>query len=238
MSIVMPDRAMRSIDLLRRGRRAMVDAFTYVLRVGGGVACFSVLALNFSAYGGEQEPIINKLLGNIRAELPKGWTASYDKENLWLQVSRDEKVLSTFEVINGPAGGDRAELEEFVFAFRVMPGMTQAEYRRLKAENARIEKEAQVLYESLVNRKVPQELLDGFLPRSKEETVDVARLEALKTARRSLPDFAFGAISLQWGYGAPSWPTHLYVVDDKTREECAGVEGGVLKLLEKFEERD
>ena len=51
-----------------------------------------VLISTFSAQGGEAEQNVSELLEKIRAEIPKDWTASYDKKDSWLEVSRDKPV--------------------------------------------------------------------------------------------------------------------------------------------------
>lgn len=66
----------------------------------------------------ETEQTVNDLLRMIRAELPTGWTASYDKTNSWLEISRDAAVLSVSAAPNSPPG-EPPEQSQYAFAFRV-----------------------------------------------------------------------------------------------------------------------
>jgi hypothetical protein len=55
-----------------------------------------------SARAGEAAQTPNELLKAVRAELPKGWSASYDKKDLCLKISRDEAVGSKSAQPNAP----------------------------------------------------------------------------------------------------------------------------------------
>jgi len=187
------------------------------------------LGLSFSAAGGQQEQTINELLRKVRAELPKGWTASYDAEDSRLEVSRDDAVPSLSAFPNAPPN-EKPKRRKFAFAFFVIAAVSPAEYRRLSAENARIEKEAAALYEDLVKRKVPHKF-DSFLPQTDLEKADVARYEALITTLQSRPDFYFRDISLLRPPGA----RQIIVTDDKILKECTRVQERVVELFSKYE---
>jgi hypothetical protein len=187
-----------------------------------------VLGLILSASAGQQDQTANALLANVRAELPKGWTASYDEEDSILRVSRDEMVSSSSTAPNLPMN-EKPERRKFSFSFRVGPGVSPAEHRRLSTENAKIQKEASAIYEDLVKKRVPHKF-DSFLPDTDSERATVARYEALKKSLHDLPDYYFRDISLQWVWGSPRIP-RIFVRDDKIRDECAQVRERVVKLL-------
>ena len=193
---------------------------------------FLTLALISSARGGQQERTANELLKNVRAELPKGWSATYDKEYSWLEVSRDEAVSSMSGLPNSPLY-EKPERRIFRFAFRVMPAVSPDEYHRWSTENAKIQKQATALYEDLVKRRVSQKF-DSFMPRTDSERTDVARYEALKASLHILPDFYFHDISLRWQLGSPG--AHAIIItEDKIRDECTRVQKRVMKLLSKYD---
>ena len=193
---------------------------------------FLALVSSLSDGRGQQEQTVNELLGKVRAELPKGWTASYNKEDLRLEVSRDDAVPSLSAFPNGPPG-EKPERRKYAFAFFVIPAVSPAEHRRLSAENARIQKEADALYQDLVKRHVSHKF-DSFLPQTDSEKADVARYEALIASFHFLPNFYFRDISLLWPPGA----RQIIVTDDKILKECAQVQERVVALFSKYETPD
>jgi len=191
---------------------------------------FLTLALISCGRGRQQEGSANQLLKNIRAELPKGWSATYDREYSWLEVSRDESVSSLSGLPNSPLN-EKPERRIFAFAFRVVPVVSPGEYHRWSTENAKVQKELTALYEGLVKRRVSQKF-DSFIPGTDTERTDVARYNALKASLHILPDFYFRDISLRWGLGSPG--DAINISDDKIRDECSRVQERVLKLLSKY----
>ena len=194
------------------------------------ILAFTLMAVSLIASA--DEPAVDRLLRGVRAELPKGWSASYDKEHAWLEVSHDEAVLAISALPNGPPD-EKPEWRTFVFAFRVVAAVHPTEYRRLSAENAQIQKKATALYEDLISKKVSHKF-DSFLPSTNEEKAAVAQYEALKKSLHTLPDFYFDAISLQWGLNSPDNPI-IRVTDDRVRDECTRVQEKVVKHLSKYE---
>lgn len=193
------------------------------------ILAFTFLALSLVASA--DEPTVNQLLGIVRAELPKGWTVSYDKEHAWLEVSRDEAVLSIPTLPNG-SGAEKPQRRTFIFAFRVVAAVHPTEYRRLSAENAQIQKNATALYEELISKRVSHKF-DSFSPSTNEEKVAVAQYQALKKSLRRLPDFYCDAISLEWSLNSPDYPI-ISITDDRIRDECTRVQEKVMKLLFKY----
>lgn len=178
------------------------------------------------------EQTVTELVRAIRAELPRGWSASYEKETSGVRVERGEKVPAVFAVMNGPAG-EKSKPSAFVFTYRINPFLLVDEFGRLRAENEKIQKEVTVLYDQLVKRHVSQKF-DDFLPVNEEDKKLVARYEALKSSLHLLPDFHFRDISVSWSYNGPGWPS-IYVTDDRAREECSRVKVSVVKLLSKYD---
>jgi hypothetical protein len=74
-----------------------------------------------SARGEHQEQTVNRLLRSVRAELPKGWTASYDKTYAWLEISRDKAVLCESALPNGPSPPRNLSEECSVFRSASLP---------------------------------------------------------------------------------------------------------------------
>jgi hypothetical protein len=158
------------------------------------LACLRQIPLEAANPGAQpQKPptlkTANELLRIVRAELPKGWSASYDKEYSWLEISRDEAVSTILGIINGPPG-QKPERRKFLFAFRIVSGITVSEYRRLSAENVRVHEEANELFEQLVKMRIRRKF-DSFLGRTDEEKKAVARYEGLKSSLHSLPSYYF-----------------------------------------------
>jgi hypothetical protein len=192
---------------------------------------FTFLAISLVASA--EEPSVNRLLHAIRAELPKGWAASYDEECSWLEVSRDEAVLCVSALPNGL--GDE-ESESFAFAFRVVEVVHLEDYRRLFAENEQTRKKLGTIYQELIEKGVSHKF-DSFLPRTKEEEMAVGQYEALKKSLHKIPDFYFGNVSLAWEFNSPGNPV-IIVSDDRVRDECAKVQENVVRLLSKYEDAE
>lgn len=194
------------------------------------ILALTSLALTLVASAGE--PAIDRLLRGIRAELPKGWSASYDKEYAWLEVSRDEAV---FVALTGPnsSPGLPPWRTQFAIGFRVKPIVLPEEYRRWSAENLQIQKKANALYDELKKRGLQQKF-DSFGWKTEDDKKTVARYEALKKSLHWLPDFYFGDICLWWVFNSPEQPG-IDVIDVRIGEECAKVQENVVKLLSKYE---
>lgn len=194
------------------------------------ILVFTFLALSLIASA--DDSTVNRLLRGVRAELPEGWTAAYDKDHAWLEVSRDEAVPSVSARPNISAD-EKPERRKFTFSFRVVAKLHPTEYRRLSAENAQIQKQLSALYQDLISKRVSHKF-DSFLPGTDEEKAAVAQYEALKTSLHTLPDFHFDTISLKWGFNSPDNPI-IDVIDDRTHDECRRVQERVIKLLSKYE---
>ena len=189
--------------------------------------------LTVSAHGEWPEETVNQLLRSVRAELPKGWSASYEKENSVLKVSRDKAVSLIYYFINHPPG-QKPERRKFFFAFSVLPALTPSEYRRLSAENVKIQKEAAELYEDLKKRGLSHKF-DSFGGETDEDKAAVARYDALKMSRHSLPDYYFRDIGLRLAVGlSVSKFSEIYITDERIRGECTKVQNSIVKLLSKY----
>lgn len=179
---------------------------------------------------------VEDLLRQVRAALPEGWRASYEKEYSYLQVARDRPVLANRFVINGTPFTE-PKLQEFGFSFRVLPYVRPEDYRRWRLENVKLEERRSALYEELVKRRVGHKF-DSFIPRTDQEKAAVAEYEALKGGH-PLPDFYFGEISLRWIEGSlssnpsPDWE----FADERVGAECRQVQSKVLSLLSTYEAR-
>ena len=185
-------------------------------------------------YGEVPEPTVRRLLTRIRTELPKGWEATYDKDDAWLQVKR-EKPLFVFSAQPNSSPFEAAKSRQFTFAFRIVPHVSLQEYRRLSDENARIGLEIDTVHAELVRRKIGRKF-DDFLPRTPEDKILVARYELLRKSRHSLPDFYFGDVSLKWGFNGPDSPI-FSVRDERQSNECNLVQNRVVSLLTNYEKR-
>ena len=186
----------------------------------------------FLAVAGTPEKSVHELLQKVRAELPKGWTARYDKEYSWLEVSRDESVLALSAVPNG-SPDEKSERWQFRFSFRVLPFVPHLEYQRLSVENEKIQKKAHEIYEALGKRHVDQKF-DNFFPKTDEDKQMVAQYEALKKSLHRLPNFYFRDIGLDWLFNSPDNPK-IDVLDEGVRDECENVRNIVISLLSKYD---
>jgi hypothetical protein len=183
---------------------------------------------------------VNLLLSRMQAELPKGWRATYEKETSVLEITRDELIIAENVIINGPPDWKPPGRDfKFTFALRALPFVAPDDFRRLNAENARIQKEISALYEDLVRKRIPYKF-DRFVGESEEQKAAVARYEALRNSRHDLPRFYSRNLSLEWVYGwldnSVSGNADVAIYDAKEREECTRVQKKILALLSRYED--
>jgi len=181
------------------------------------VSTFLMLSLVVKA----EESSVNQLLRGIRGELPKGWAVSYDEEYEWLEVSRNEAIVSLSALPNGDLF-EESEQRTFAFAFRVIEAVNLKDYRRLRADNERTKTLMIAMYQDRTNKRISHKF-DSFVPKNKEEEMAVAQYEALKKSLHTLPDFYFGTISLRWAFNS-SDNRVMSIVDDRVRDECTRVQ--------------
>jgi hypothetical protein len=181
---------------------------------------------------------VDLLLTRIRAELPEGWHASYEREYSVLEVAREEAVWATGVVPNGPSG-QKPERTKFTFAFRVFPFVSTVEHRQMNAENTAIERQLEVLHEELEKKKLTHKgEAVAFFAKTDEEKEAVARYKALDDSRHDLPELYFADLSLAWLYGQlvdPDWGRSMSFEDERVREECMQTQKRVLALLSRYE---
>ena len=178
----------------------------------------------------DQQTVV-RLVQRIRSQLPKGWTASYDREDSWLEIERVKSVL-WLPAIPNRSLADKPEEGTVSIAFRVVPYVAPSEYGRLKDENDRLQKEANALYEDLSKRVRPSK--DSFDPSTEAEKKEMARYEQIRQSIRNLPEYYFGNISLRSVY--PRWLRYAYntVEDEAIREECERTHQKILRLLSSY----
>jgi len=196
---------------------------------------FLTMILGATAQGGSIEKNADVLVKDIRSVIPpEGWTVTFNEYPAFseLKVSRDEALRLDFGGINLPPG-DNSQDGQYAFSFFVSGRISNAEYTRLKAENAQTEKEMMSLYDQLVSRHVSQKF-DNFFPEAALDKVTYKRYQTLKKLSHELPDLYFQGISLetpQGTYGETPW-----VIDPKIREQCDRVHEAVLKLLSRYDD--
>jgi len=194
------------------------------------ILVFTLLA--FSLISSATESTENRLLRIVRAELPSGWTATYDPEYAWLEISRNEAVLSVSPLPND-SFDESPKWSTVTYAFRLVEAVDPAEYLRLSVENAQKQKNATALYEDLISKNVSRKF-DSFSPSTNEEKELVEEYEALKKSIHTLPDFYFDDISLRWALNSPNNPS-ISVSDDRIRLECTRVRDTAVSLLSRYE---
>ena len=193
------------------------------------VLLFTVVAF---VAGAAQSESVQELLGKVRADLPKGWTANYSENTSLLEVARDEQVLAT-SALPDSSTNQVPELRKYAFSFRIAKAISTDEYIRLSTQNTQLKRATKPVHDTLVRRGVPQK--EGeFSPRDDIERKVVERYKTLKKAEHVLPDYYFKDISLRWQSNSPEKP-EIKVKDKKLAAECTAAREGVVKLLTKYE---
>jgi len=171
---------------------------------------------------------INNLIVKIRDKTPAGWRISYEKQYNWLEVSRDESILSKSAVPNSNPN-EEGELRKFSFAFRISSKMPFTEFRKLSEENLEIKKKMKILYDDLAKRHISRKF-DEFSPVTESDKKLVNQYHSLKKSMHNLPDFYFQNISLTWAVNSPT-NSLSGAVDPKLEQECNLVRTGIENLL-------
>jgi hypothetical protein len=201
------------------------------------ILCFAMVA---TLATGEPTPVpeesVRNLVERIRAELPQGWSVSYDAQYAYLEVKRNKPAATNTGGINY-GGNEKRENDVVFFSLRVLTKVEPAEYDRLAAENARIRKEADAIYQVL-NGKRTDRKFDSFSPREEEDKKLVARYEGLKESLHPLPVGYFQDISLDWVANGPifrSWATRP--AEESVAQEFEKALGLVGKLVTPYESK-
>jgi hypothetical protein len=203
-----------------------------------------------AAHGEVPGPAADRLVEAVRAELPKGWSASCDKAYTRLKISRDQPVLMQRQIVPNDGGpkfdaagkwiAEKLTPQQYYFDFEIVPKISLADHQRLTGENAELEKLQGELYEQLVKMRTSQKF-DSFSPGTKEQEAVVARYNAVKNARHELPDFYFGDLGLEWGWNSPertNSPLYIHSTPGyKTvGKECERVQEKVTHVFTKYDD--
>lgn len=183
----------------------------------------------------EAQQKVGPLLQSIRAALPKGWSVTYDAEYSYLEIQHDEPVVGTFYAPNMSVDDFKPKLSTYQFSFRVVNYVTPAQYQRWFTENAKTQKEADVIFADFEKRHLYGKG-DKLWPKTDADKAAAARYEELIKSKRDLPDFYFQEISIRWLYGSPEMDglQKFHVKDERIRGECSKVRERVSKLFSKY----
>jgi len=168
------------------------------------------------------------LLDEIRRELPKGWSASYDPKSYWLGITRDEKVLSRDATPNAPHEEDKAR----AFSVYLVVKTKMETFQRKRAQNLKTQEQLNKLYKALVKMKTGRKF-DSFFPETAEQKTAVMRYKALKETLQLLPDYYYRDCSLSWIFSSPKRPG-ISITNDRIRKECTDTCSKVVNLLSTY----
>ena len=194
-----------------------------------------------AAHGEVPGPEADRLVQAVRAALPQGWSASCGQGNEWITISRDQPVLLWHQGIAN-ANPDTAEKcqtgkpapQQYQFVLGLEPKMSLADYQRLHAENAELDKQQDTLFQQLRRMRTPLGMgYDAFQPESDGQRAAVAQYETVKKAHHRLPDFYFGDLSLDWRINSPKYPSSA-PEDKKIRQECERVRENVTHVFSPY----
>ncbi|MEI9896457.1 MAG: HEAT repeat domain-containing protein [Chthoniobacter sp.] len=196
------------------------------------VTLLTILSL-VSAHGEIPQKTLDELLRSVRAELPKGWTGTYDEKQALLVISRDAPVASVTLLPDGRPASEKPQPRKFTMSFQLLPSLSQDEYRRLTQENTQTRQAARAIFDRLEKEGVPQR--GGLLlPRTAEEKAEVAKIEALGKTLRDPPPFYFRDITLQWQTN-PAVPPGISVRDERAFFECQRVQQNVVARFSTYQ---
>jgi hypothetical protein len=158
-----------------------------------------------------------------------------NREGFWLlMIERDEPVACG-SALDSTNGATETKMEQYSFGFSVGDFVTFGQHQQGTAENAEIQKKADVIYDDFARRR---QLNKGatLWAKTDADKVAVARYDELIKSKHDLPDFYFQKASLWWQWGSPQGFAPSYVKDDRQRAECEQAREKVLKMLSKYPE--
>ncbi len=147
---------------------------------------------------------VRLLMVKLRAQIPEGWSVSYDDEFHLISVIRN--APTSISTITPSSGIDaKPEVGRFSFSLRVLPLMSQADYGQKKADNQAIKKRMSAIYEMLAKspsvvgiRAGGPKPLARFHSEVPEEQARIEQYYRLQDELYDLPDGYFKDISLSW----------------------------------------
>ncbi len=197
------------------------------------ILCLLPLALSVFCSASPESESVDQLQKKIQEQLPDAWSVNYKKKTSWLEVCRNEKVLTRSMRPNTDPFAP-ATLTEYAFAFRIKEKTSGEDYHIASRKNQQILDQSRKLYDQLIARGVSHKF-DSFIPDTDSDRALVARYEELMQSRVDLPQFYFQKISLSWAYNDPS-NNYISVSDKQIRSECDKVQNDVIKLLTRYKD--
>jgi len=192
----------------------------------------------FSARGEPTGKNVQELLRTIRSKIPEGWTASYQKQYSWLEISRRKSVLGDYPAPSclGDYPQKNMVRGRVSFSFRITEGVSPVEYKRMSVENAPVLKNLNALTADLEKRNVRTDKDGSYVPRTDPDKQLVDQYNALKKTLHHVPGYYFRNISLDLE-GFPGEDSFSFIPqDNQVLEECGRVRKTLIKLLSKYEE--
>jgi hypothetical protein len=195
--------------------------------------CCSVFALLFaglavaSDHAPEDYPppqTIDALTTALKSELPPGWSLVYERRFGTIEISRDHAALVDRNAPNA-AVPEKPVPRTIEIDLKIVPFVAPENYPRSKAEN----KEVQGILGAIERQFNADGLSAGpdgaYIDDGRADPAAISYYNKNRSKLRSLPQFHFRDVSLDWGFGYSDdlgfypWPP----VDPGVLRECKDV---------------
>jgi len=207
------------------------------------LAIIIVFILFFPVFGYSQSQHINivknskissKLLRNIKTILPKNWDIEIQEEKL--EIKRKDQVSAVILLPSMPFDPISHYVQTpYYFTLELTDFISPDEFMRIRKNNQRLEEDGELLYrEKIIN--IPAERAKAppwewnYYPRTDKETRLVEKYKYIYSQIKILPDYYYHNQSFY--FDQP-----MYKFENLNEEnECRGITGGILRLLNKYDE--
>jgi len=182
------------------------------------------------AKGSDWEPpkgTVTTLVTRLRAQLPQGWSFSFDEKKSWIEIERIKPELM-LNVVPNLSGEEKSTSQKYILGLTIVSFVPKDEYEKLRSENEATETKMDTLQKTLTHSRPFWGWPGAFKPANEEEKREFEEYKQLDASLHRLPDFYFEDLSLELE------PDTLRLDDDTIQKECEDVRQKVVRTLSAY----
>ena len=177
--------------------------------------------------------ISSKLLHTIKTVLPKNWGIEIQQEKL--EIKRKDQISAVILFPSMPFDSVSYVQTPYYFTLELTDFILPDEFMRIRNNNQRLQEDGELFYrEKIID--IPSERAKAppwewrYYPRTDEETRLVKKYKYIYSQIKILPDYYYDNQSFY--FYQP-----MYNFEDLNEEnECKGITGEIIRLLNKYDE--
>ena len=171
----------------------------------------------------------------LKKKIPANWTVDFDEKYNYLIISSDAKVLLDILQPN-MSENEPPVLDTFHIAFRVLPFVSESEFKSLKTHNLVIRRQMALLQTSMFH--IPHKY-DEYRSSNPDSKKLIANYENLKGQLQELPVFHFKTVCSLFpiASGAPDYSAESYtqeISDSNIQSKYRHIVKDILSVLARY----